>query len=177
MPRSRIFLALGVLLVLTGCLGNPPQRVRVRRDAKVIDQEEQRIRPDAYAAWLTKQQEEFEARRLTPALKRERNYLDLGKLRVTATLESIPADPFASYEKDRLETLYRNWADDDEPPPEPESDVVAKAKAAEDEEGEDEDEGEDDDEGDDDEEDGDDEEEDEEDGDDEEEEDEEAVAS
>ena len=50
MLRSQRLAAVAAFAALTlaGCLGNDPERVRVRRDPKIIDEEEKRVRPDSY---------------------------------------------------------------------------------------------------------------------------------
>jgi hypothetical protein len=131
-PLRRLGLLAAFLVPLSGCLQTHEERVRVRRDQKVVDKEEKRIRPDAYEEFLRRRQVEQERLRLTPELNREFNHHKLTALRVEQSLASIAEDPFASYEKDRLDHLYRYWHDHDYPPPEPEKDVMLNAKKAED---------------------------------------------
>ena len=132
MLRSQKLAAVATFAALTlaGCLGQDPERIRVRRDPKLVDQEEDRIRPNAYENWLAEQDEKAERLRLTLELKREHDHYEDIQLRVNAVLNGIHEDPFADYEKDRLDVLYRNWADHDLPPPEPELDIRKSAGVA-----------------------------------------------
>jgi hypothetical protein len=135
-------------------MGIHEERIRVRRAPEVVERDEQRVRPGDYEQFLREMQDERDRLRLTPELKREEALRIVTRHRVGAITGSIPEDPWAAYEKDRLDTLHRNWADDTLPPPPPEQDVLEEAAAAEDEDAEGGDEGDEGDEGDDDEDDG-----------------------
>jgi hypothetical protein len=137
MGRPRLIL-LAALVLLAGCPSTSNERVRVRRAPEIVEKEEARVRPGEYEAYLTRLQEEHEARRLTRSLKEEAAWYAATSASVDAIRETIGEDPWATYEKDRLDTLHRNWADADLPPPEPEKDVLDEAAAAEDEEEEEE---------------------------------------
>jgi hypothetical protein len=139
----RLLVLFPTLLLLVGCLNTHQERIRVRRDPDIVDREEERTRPAEYEEYLARMQAEHEARRLTLALKTEENWYEDTRQQVGAITGSIPEDPWAAYEKDRLDTLHRNWADAHLPPPEPEKTLLDQAKSAEDPDDEEEDTGDD----------------------------------
>lgn len=129
----RSLVLLPSLVLLVGCLNTHQERVRVRRDPEIVEKEERRIRPSDYEDFLLRMQREREARRLTLALKNEENWYQDTRQRIAA-ITGVPEDPWAAYEKDRLDTLHRNWSDHDLPPPPPEKTVLEEAASAEDDE-------------------------------------------
>ncbi len=132
-------------VMLSACthMGIHEERIRVRRAPEVVQRDEELVRPGDYEQFLMDMQDEQDRLRLTPMLKREEALRIVTRHRVGAIVGIIPEDPWAAYEKDRLDTLHRNWADAKLPPPEPSKEILAEAASAEeDEEEEKEDEGE-----------------------------------
>lgn len=138
MRRHRLFLLALALPILALCacthMGIHEERIRVRRAPEIVERDEQRVRPGDYEQYLRDMQDEADRLRLTPELKREEALRIVTRHRVGSVMGSIPEDPWASYEKDRLDTLHRNWADAKLPPPPPEKEVLEEAKAAEEDE-------------------------------------------
>ena len=95
MARSTIWLPMLLAPLLAGCLATHNERIHVRREWETVQEEQRRIRPDAYEEWLKQQRAEAERLALTPALNREGNYWELSDARIEALAPGFRAQILA----------------------------------------------------------------------------------
>lgn len=125
MPRHVLVLTL-VLAALPGCLGTRTERVKVRRDPALIEQNERAMQPLTPSEIEELFAREEERRQVSPELKRSNEHYRDTRDAVEATLAGIPRDPWRAEELERRRVLVRPWADvgskrppDPDPLPEP----------------------------------------------------------
>lgn len=125
MPR-RILVLTVALAALPGCLGTRTERVKVRRDPAIIEQNQRAMRPLTPSEIEELFAREAERRRVRPDVERWNEHYRRTRAVVGATLAGVPRDPWRSEELDRRRVLVRPWADvgtkrppDPEPLPEP----------------------------------------------------------
>jgi hypothetical protein len=109
---------LGVLILLTallsGCVGNDPNRVHVRRTPEQIARDD--ASPKSYGVL----REELKAidmeNELSGELKRSEAALKVSRYKINQ-ITSVRGDPWDNYERERRSTLYRHFSDRFAPPP------------------------------------------------------------
>ncbi len=111
-----------LLTALTGCLQTSDRRVRVRRDAALLDTREFSGDPEDYAAFLDEQEKLRQESALPPELYRAIRTERARRKAIERALADRSDDPWRDYERDREAVLLRPWPDSPwrEPPtPEP----------------------------------------------------------
>lgn len=120
MPRHLVMFTLAVV-ALPGCLGTRTERVRVRRDPALIEQNERALQPLTPADIEELFAREEERRRVSPELKRWNEHYRATREAVDAVLVTVPRDPWRAEELERRRVIVRPWADvGTKRPPEPE---------------------------------------------------------
>lgn len=143
---ARLLLPL-LLTALTGCLQTSDHRVRVRREAALLDERQFSGDPEDYVAFLDEQERRRQESALPPELFRSIRLERARRKAIERALADRSDDPWRDYERDREAVLLRPWPDSPwrEPPtPEPlegeEPAAVGGASSAPDEVDEDEEE-------------------------------------
>jgi hypothetical protein len=104
-------LSLGACTVNEGPLHIHNERVQIRRDDEQVT-EKKRREALTWSEWRDQMSQDVEDRRLPPDLAYSELQLEIGRREVNEILQSIPRDPWAKYERDRREAMFRSWADD-----------------------------------------------------------------
>lgn len=135
MPRPLVLLTLAVV-ALPGCLGTRTERVQVRRDPALIEQNERALQPLTPSELAELFEREEERRRVNPELKRSNDHYRATREAVERVTANVPRDPWRSEELERRRVIVRPWADvGTKRPPEPEPLPEPKGEYADDQDG------------------------------------------
>lgn len=109
---------LGVLILLTallsGCVGNDPNRIHVRRTPEQIARDD--ASPKSYGVLREELKAQDMENELTGELKRSEAALKVARYKI-GQITSVRGDPWDNYERERRSTLYRHFSDRFAPPP------------------------------------------------------------
>lgn len=116
MPARPIHGVLIFVLValLSGCVGNEPNRIHVRRTPERIARDD--ASPKSYGVLREELKAQDLENELTGDLKRSEGYLKVKRYKI-GQITAVRGDPWENYENERRRTLYRHFSDRFAAPP------------------------------------------------------------
>tara|TARA_R110002072_G_scaffold91858_2_gene204764 strand:+ start:1310 stop:1771 length:462 start_codon:yes stop_codon:yes gene_type:complete len=100
--------------LLSGCVGNDPKRVHVRRTPERIARDD--ASPKSYGVLREELKAQDMANELSGDLKRSEAALKVSRYKINE-ITAVRGDPWDNYEDERRSTLYRHFSDRFAPPP------------------------------------------------------------